>query len=92
MKLMVQIEDEIIPLAQCFWIRVDPTGCVYSSSHGDTALTADEVHKQFTPRQRDRDRELKQGWAIRLVTKEQWKEQAEPCFMGACEHRKQVAA
>ncbi|WP_328941582.1 hypothetical protein OG259_07865 [Streptomyces sp. NBC_00250] len=92
MKLMVQIEDEILPLAQCFWIRSDANGCVYSSSHGDTAVTAAEAHKGFTPRQRDRDRDLKNGWTVRLVTKQQWKQQAEPCFRGTCEHRKAAAA
>ena len=92
MKLMVQIEDEILPLTQCFWIRADHTGCVFSSSHGDTAMTAADAHKDFTPRQRDRDRELKAGWTIRLVTREQWDEQALPCIKGTCEHRKQAAA
>lgn len=92
MKLMVQIGDEVLPLAQCFWIRVSPSGCVFSSVHGDTALTAADAHKEFTPRQRDRDRETKQGWKVQLVTKAQWKEQAEPCFMRTCEHRQQAAA
>ncbi|GGU84559.1 hypothetical protein GCM10010275_19520 [Streptomyces litmocidini] len=92
MKLMVQIGDEIIPLAQCFWIRTSPDGCVCSSSHGDTAITAADAHKDFTPRQRDRDRELKAGWTIRLVTRKQWDEQAAPCIKSTCEHRKQAAA
>ncbi|MBB4984961.1 hypothetical protein [Streptomyces nymphaeiformis] len=92
MKLMVQIDDTVIPLSQCFWIRADRTGCVFSSSHGDTAMTAADAHKDFTPRQRDRDRELKNGWTIRLVTRGQWDEQAKPCLMATCEHRKQAAA
>ncbi|MEU2236118.1 hypothetical protein [Streptomyces vietnamensis] len=92
MKLIVQIGDTLIPLSQCFWVRANPAGCVYSSSHGDTAINPAEAHKDFTPRQRDRDRELKDGWTIRLVTREQWNEQAAPCIKGDCEHRKQAAA
>lgn len=92
MKLMVQLGDEILPLSQCFWIRANFSGCVFSSSHGDQHLTAEDAHKDFTPRQRDRDRETKQGWTVRLVTKQQWKELAEPCFMGACQHQAKDAA
>ena len=92
MKLIVQIGDTLIPLSQCFWVYADPTGCVYGSSHGNTAINPTEAHKDFTPKQRDRDRELKAGWTIRLVTRKQWDEQALPCIKGTCEHRKQVAA
>lgn len=92
MKLMVQIGDEVLPLAQCFWIRISPDGCVCSSSYGDTAVTAEAAHKDFIPKARDRDRELRGGWRVRLVTKAQWKEQAEPCLMGTCQHRQEAAA
>ena len=93
MKLMVQIDDEtVIPLAQCFWVRISPDNCVFSSSHGDTAMTSEAAHKDFIPKYRDRDRELRNGWRIRLFTREQWKQQAQPCLMGTCEHRKQAAA
>lgn len=92
MKLMVELDGQTLPLARCFWIRVNPAGCTYSSLHGDQALTAEDAHRQFTPRQRDRHRETRQGWSIHLLTREQWKQQAEPCFMGTCEHRKQAAA
>ncbi|MFG2328304.1 hypothetical protein ACGFMM_01625 [Streptomyces sp. NPDC048604] len=92
MKLMVELDGQILPLAQCFWIHVAPNGCVCGSSHGDQALTADDAHKVFRARQRDRDREIRDGWAMRLVTREQWDQQAKPCLMGECEHRKEVAA
>lgn len=92
MKLMVQIDDQILPLARCFWIWVAPNGCVCGSCHGDQALTADDAHKVFTTRQRDRDKELRQGWTVRLVTREQWDQQAKPCLMNDCQHRKEAAA
>jgi hypothetical protein len=92
MKLMVEIDGQTLPLARCFWVRADSRGCVYSSLHGDQVTHADEAHKQFVPRQRDRDREIRQGYTIRLITREQWKEQAEPCFMGHCKHRAEAAS
>lgn len=92
MKLMVELDGQTLPLADCFWIRVDAAGCTYSSLHGDQALTADDAHREFVPRQRDRDREQRQGWTIHLLTRAQWKAQAEPCFMGRCGHRQAATA
>lgn len=92
MKLMVEIDGQTVPLADCFWIRVDVAGCTYSSMHGDQALTAEDAHREFTPRQRDRDRERRQGWSIHLLTHDQWAQQAKPCFTNTCEHGKEAAA
>jgi hypothetical protein len=91
-KLLVEIDGQTMPLARCFWVRADDSGCVYGSLHGDQVTNADDAHKQFVPRRRDRDRDIQQGWTIRLLTREQWKEQAEPCFLGRCNHRKEAAA
>jgi hypothetical protein len=87
MRLMVEIDGQTLALSDCFWVRADASGCVYGSLHGDQVTNPDNAHKQFVPRQRDRDRDQRQGYTIRLLTREQWKRQAEPCFMGHCQHK-----
>jgi hypothetical protein len=86
--LLVQIDGATMPLSSCHWVLFDPTGCASGSEYGDGAVSAEQAHKNFTPRQRDRDKQTRQGWRIDLLTKEQWHEQAGPCFYGTCEHRK----
>jgi hypothetical protein len=89
---MVELDGRTLPLADCFWIHVDAAGCTWSSTLGENATSAEAAHRHFTPRQRDRDREQRRGWTVHLLTRQQWKAQAEPCFLGTCEHRKQVTA
>lgn len=84
---MVIIDGATVRLADCFWVRTDATGCAYSSLHGDMAATAEQAHKEFKPRQRDRDRDTRQGYTVQLLTRYQWDEQVRDCFYGRCEHR-----
>lgn len=85
--LMAVISGKPVPLADCKWVRFDPQGCAYSSSYGDAAATPEEARKRFVPRQRDRDREIRKGWTVQLLSKRQWGDQAAACFYGTCDHR-----
>lgn len=88
MEMYVKTSDGAMhPLSECKWVRVNPQGCAYSSSYGDAATTPEDAHKQFVPRQRDRDRETRNGWTVQLLSKQEWDEQAAPCFYGNCAHR-----
>jgi hypothetical protein len=85
-RLIVEIDGQQHDLADCFWVRADANGCAYSSVHGDMASTPEQAHGQMKPSKRDRDRDDRQGYTVRLLTHEQWRAQASPCFHGTCDH------
>ncbi|MEZ7005613.1 hypothetical protein [Streptomyces sp. AD55] len=87
-ELLVRLGDETVSLRSCHWVLFGPNDCAYGSEYGDGATTAEQAHKNFTPRQRDRDRQTKQGFHVELLTKKQWRQQAGPCFYGTCQHSK----
>ena len=79
--------------ARRFWIRINPRGCVEGSALGDyVGPLAEDAHKQFTPRVRDRRREAAEGYRHELVGHDEWKRRAEPCLRGQCQHRKQAVS
>lgn len=89
MNLLVDIDGQQHRLADCYWVRLNPDGCAFSSAWaGPSTATAELAHREFVPRKRDRDREIRQGWTVRLLSGDQWREQAQPCFLGKCQHRR----
>jgi hypothetical protein len=80
-------DGALFPLAECKWVRFAPNGCASSSATGDTATTPEGAHTFFVPRQRDRDRETRNGWTVELLSRKQWNERASACFYGECAHR-----
>jgi hypothetical protein len=75
--------------ARTFWIRINPQGCVEGSALGDyVGPLAEDAHKEFTPRVRDRRREAAEGYRHELVAHAEWKQRAEPCLLGRCQHRR----
>lgn len=78
--------------ARTFWIRINPQGCVEGSALGEyVGPLAEDAHKEFTPRVRDRRREAAEGYRHELVGHDEWKRRAEPCLLGNCQHRTAVA-
>jgi hypothetical protein len=78
--------------ARKFWIRINPQGCVTGSALGEyVGALAEDAHKEFTPKVRDRRREAAEGWRHELVGHAEWKQRAEPCLRGQCQHRKAAA-
>lgn len=76
-----------------FWIRIDPAGCVVGSVREDhVGPLAEDAHKEFTPRVRDRRREAAEGYSHELVSHAEWKRRAEPCLRRRCEHAKAVTS
>ncbi|AWT42606.1 MULTISPECIES: hypothetical protein [Streptomyces] len=86
-ELLVQIGGKTLPLRSCHWVLFGPNDCAYASEYGDGASSAEQAHANFTPRQRDRDRQTRQGYHVELLSKDQWREQAGPCFYGTCTHQ-----
>lgn len=78
--------------ARKFWIRINPQGCVEGSALGEyVGPLVDDAHKQFTPKIRDRRREAAEGYRHELVGHDEWRQRAEPCLMGQCEHRRKAS-
>lgn len=79
--------------ARKFWIRIHPSGCVVGSVYeSSVGPLAEDAHKEFTPRVKDRRREAAEGYRHELVGHAEWKQRAEPCLYGTCQHRKQDAS
>ena len=87
--LLAKIDGKTYPLKSCFWVRYAPNGCAVGSLLGGLAATPEQAHAEFTPRKRDREREVRQGYRHELVPKPQWGATVEPCLTGRCEHRQQ---
>ena len=74
-------------MADGFWIRIDPAGCVFGSVREDfVGSLAEDAHKEFTPKVADRRREAAEGWRLELVGRNEWDRRAKPCLMGECDH------
>ncbi|HEY9372843.1 hypothetical protein [Streptomyces sp.] len=80
-------------LAACtFWIRINPQGCVVGSALGEyVGPLAEDAHKEFTPKVADRRREAAEGYRHELVGHAEWKQRAELCLRGKCQHRTEVS-
>ncbi|MFJ4637519.1 hypothetical protein ACIP69_18080 [Streptomyces hygroscopicus] len=75
--------------ARKFWIRIHPNGCVVGSVlEASVGPLAEDAHKEFTPRVKDRRREAAEGYRHELVGHDEWKRRAEPCLLGDCDHRR----
>jgi hypothetical protein len=86
-ELLVRIDGQTLSLRSCHWVLFGPNDCAYASEYGDGAVGPEEAHKNFTPLKRDRDRQSRQGFRVELLSKEQWRKQAGPCFYRTCQHR-----
>ncbi|WP_158813196.1 hypothetical protein [Streptomyces rimosus] len=90
--LMVNLDGRTVPLADCHWVLFDADGCAEGSLFGRCAVDEEQAHQELRPLKRDRDREARRGYQVRLLTREQWRRDAKPCLLGRCEHRKGGAA
>lgn len=92
--LMVQIGDATVPLKDCSWSMWASCGCMVAISmaiSGDRILaTEEQAHKNHSPRKRDRDREIRNGYRWELITLDRYR--AEIGARWECEkHRKPAA-
>lgn len=70
-----------------FWVRYDPKGHAEGSLlAGMVGPLAEDAHKHFTPRVRDRRREAAEGYTHLLLTSDEWDTKARPCLLGDCGH------
>lgn len=92
MKLMVEVDGQTLPLSSCRWVLFDADGCAFGSIYGDTAVNAEQAHKEFAPLKRHRDKQIREGYTVRLLTSETTKKAVDACFLGTCVHLRREAA
>lgn len=93
--LMVQIDGQMVPLADCAWSMWASCGCMVAitlaSTPGDRVLaTQEQAHKELTPLKRDRDRETRLGYTFRLITMTHYR--SEIGALWECEQHRKPAA
>jgi hypothetical protein len=80
--------------ARRFWIRINPQGCVVGSALAEYVGedSTEGAHAEFVPDRPTRLYETAHGWRHERVSHAEWKQRAEACLLGECQHREQVAA
>jgi hypothetical protein len=72
------IDGQAVPLTDCCWIQRTPCGCVVSvvtaATKSRTLATAEQAHKELTPRKRDRDRDDGEGLTWELISTAHYRE------------------
>jgi hypothetical protein len=98
MKLMVEIDGETVELKDAVWVEHRPCGCacsVMTADWGDgmAFATEDQARKELIPLKRDRDRSIKQGFTLKLVTFARYRAEVDiTAHCDACKPKKQAAA
>jgi hypothetical protein len=89
LELYVLLDEEIVPLSTCHWVRFDPVGCAESSMIGEMAPTAELAWKEFVPTRDDRHSQIRLGYSVRLVRDDRWSIDVMPCLRAPrqCDHQ-----
>jgi hypothetical protein len=96
--LLVQIDDQTLPLADCVWVEYRPCGCACSVMNADWGggvvfATEDQARRELTPLKRERDKAIKQGFTLKLVTFTYYREAVSlTASCEQCKPRKAVAS
>lgn len=91
-ELLVLIENKPVPLHDCAWVEYAPCGCavsvVVAAMHdGSRALpTEDDARRNLDPKKRDRDKAIRQGYRLELMTMDRYR--AEVDLAVRCPHPK----
>jgi len=81
--LTVTIDGIPVPLDECAWLEREPCGCIVSavvavveakSGTGWVLATADQARQHFAPKKRDRERAMKAGLTVELITMRYYRE------------------
>jgi hypothetical protein len=73
MKILVEVDGQPVELKDAVWVAYRPCGCACSVmdadwGDGEVFASADQARREFWPAKRDRDRSIKQGYRLELVT------------------------
>ena len=91
--LLVQINDQTLPLTECVWITWAPCGCpcgALTAAYGDTAhATEEQALNAIYETKRERTKYVKQGYRVELMGWDRYR--AEIDLTGKCPHAKATA-
>lgn len=91
-ELLVLIDDKPVALHDCAWVEYAPCGCAVSvvmaaMQDGSRALpTEDAARRHLDPKKRDRDKAIRQGYRLELMTMARYR--AEVDLAVRCPHPK----
>jgi len=91
-ELLVRIDDKTVALHDCAWVEYSPCGCAVSvvmaaMEDGSRALpTEDDARRHLDPKKRDRDKAIRQGYRLELMTMQRYR--AEVDLAVRCPHPK----
>ncbi|MEU0393868.1 hypothetical protein ABZ208_13995 [Streptomyces sp. NPDC006208] len=73
MKLLVELDGQPVELKDAVWVAYRPCGCACSVmdadwGDGEVFASEDQAWREFYPLKKDRDRAIKQGYRLELVT------------------------
>jgi len=78
-ELLVLIDEKPVPLHNCTWVEYAPCGCAVSvvmaaMADGSRALpTEDDARRHLDPKKRDRDKAIRQGYRLELMTMDRYR-------------------
>lgn len=78
MNLMVEIDGQTVALKDAVWVERRPCGCpcsVMNADWGDGMVfaTEDQARKELIPLKRDRDRAIRRGFTMELISFEHYR-------------------
>ncbi|MFD8949404.1 hypothetical protein ACFV0B_11175 [Streptomyces xanthophaeus] len=93
--VLVQIDDETLPLKDCVWVGRRPCGCPCSVmtadwGDGDVFATEHQAWQELYPLKRERDRAIKKGFTLELVTFAHYRESVD--IAASCDQCKPAKA
>jgi len=84
---LVELDDgSNVPLDECSWLWVSPSGCALGITAASHYPEADAAHAAFEPIKRDRERQLSWGFTMRLITRAGFDDNVKTCISGTCAH------
>lgn len=83
--LSAEIDGDRIPLEDCTWVLLSPSGCAFALLDPDQAATPEASLAYHLPVREIRERRLRQGWRVELMPRRTCKGVYE-CLRGRCEH------
>lgn len=78
MKLLVEIDGQTVELKDAVWVAYRPCGCACTVmdadwGDGEAFATEEQARREFYPLKKDRDRSVRQGYRLELVTFEHYR-------------------
>lgn len=92
MRLLIELEGKIVPVADCDWVLYAPCGCPIGLTVAAAAPTEDPAWESHYPRKRERDARRRDGYRMELMTRDRWAAEVMPAMRAGCQHQPSPAA